>query len=236
VRALLTVALAGTFGVSLFAADGLSGTWTSGAGPAAKIYVFKAQGDRFIGAVCGPCDDPSTVLRIADGVVTDPGHATFSIVRDAGGTQPIAPTVTLTRVVGGGAPGSTPLVATVASLAPETRAAPAPVDGRWVAAGRVAQQNVTLKLRDGNSVWGVICGPCDNPDGVFLIEDGTLNGAAVSFFIHHIDTPAASVRQNGPGRNFMKGVITGNVMKFTWVREGRESEPGGEMTLIGPIR
>jgi hypothetical protein len=34
----------------------------------------------------------------------------------------------------------------------------------------------------------------------------------------------------------MKGVITGNVMKFRWVRAGRDSEPGGEMTLIGPIR
>jgi hypothetical protein len=25
-------------------------------------------------------------------------------------------------------------------------------------------------------------------------------------------------------------------MKFRWVREGAESEPGGEMTFIGPIR
>jgi hypothetical protein len=25
-------------------------------------------------------------------------------------------------------------------------------------------------------------------------------------------------------------------MKFKWVREGAENEPGGEMVLIGPIR
>lgn len=37
-------------------------------------------------------------------------------------------------------------------------------------------------------------------------------------------------------RNFMKGVISGNVMKCGRVREGHESEPGGQMTLIGPIR
>ena len=60
---------------------------------------------------------------------------------------------------------------------------------------------------------------------MFLIEDGVLDGDAISFFIHHTDR-----------RNFMKGVITGNVMKFKWVREGHETEPGGEMTLIGPIR
>jgi hypothetical protein len=74
-------------------------------------------------------------------------------------------------------------------------------------------------------VWGIICGPCDKPGGVFLIEDGALDGDAISFFIHHTDR-----------RNFMKGIVTGNVMKFKWVREGRETEPGGEMTLIGPIR
>ena len=114
------------------------------------------------------------------------------------------------------------LIATVKSEpAPRTPA----LDGRWVAQGRTAQQNVTLKLRDGNTVWGVICGPCDKPEGVFLLDDGTLEGDAISFFIHHTDR-----------RNHMKGVITGNVMKFTWVREGHESEPGGQMTLIGPIR
>jgi hypothetical protein len=34
----------------------------------------------------------------------------------------------------------------------------------------------------------------------------------------------------------MRGVLTGNVMKFKWVREAAENEPGGEMVLIGPIR
>ena len=221
-RSAASVVLIAAFGVPVFAADGVSGTWVSGAGSAAKVYVFKPQGDTFIGAVCGPCDDPSTVVRVTAGKVIDAGHVTFSVVGGA------ASNVTLKRVVGGEM-----VVATVRSETPQKTPQ---LDGRWVAAGRVSQQNVTLKLRDGNKVWGVICGPCSNPDGVFLIEDGLLEGEAISFFIHHIDTPAASVRQNGSGRNFMKGVIAGNVMKFKWVREGRESEPGGEMTLIGPIR
>ena len=209
-----TVFLTAAFGVPVFAADGVIGTWMSGAGPSAKTYVFKTQDNTFIGTVCGPCDDPSTVFRVADGIVIDAGHVSFYIV---GGDGPAASTIALTRVDGDGS-----VVATVKSVAaPRTPR----LDGRWVAAGRVAQQNVTLKLRDGNRVWGVICGPCDQPAGVALIEDGALDGDAISFFIHH------------PGRrNFMKGVITGNVMKFNWVREGRETEPGGEMTLIGPIR
>ena len=176
--------------------------------------MLKTRGNTFTGAACGPCDDPSAVFRIADGVVIDAGHVSFSVVGDAG-TAPS--TLALTRVDGDGS-----LVATVRSVAAQNTPR---LDGRWVAAGRVAQQNVTLKLRDGDKVWGVICGPCDKPAGVFLIEDGVLDGDAISFFIHHIER-----------RNFMKGVITGNVMKFKWVREGRESEPGGEMTLIGPVR
>jgi len=204
--------------VPALAADGVTGNWSSGAGPAAKVYVFKAQGDRFIGTVCGPCDDPSTVFRVAGGTMTAAGRVSFSIVGGEGGPAPS--TISLKRVGGDAA-----LVATVKS---EAASKTIDLDGRWIAAGRVAQQNVTLKLRDGNKVWGVICGPC-NPEGVFMIEDGMLEGDAISFFIHHFD--AAGIR-----RNFMKGVIAGNVMKFKWVREGRENEPGGEMTLIGPIR
>jgi hypothetical protein len=148
---LLAILIAGAFAAPAAAADGVIGTWTSGAGPSAKTCVFKTHDNTFIGTVCGPCDDPSTVFRVADGTVTDAGHVSFS-------------------VVGGGPAAST----------------------------------IALPRADG---------------------EGALDGDAISFFIHHTDR-----------RNFMKGVITGNVMKFKWLREGRESEPGGEMTLIGPLR
>ncbi len=199
--------------VQVGAVDATISNWTSGTGATAQTYVFKTRGSTFTGVVCGPCDDPSTVFRIADGVRLDDTHVTFSIAGTAIGST----TVRLTSVDGPGV-----LEATV-KYVPQPKTGR--VDGRWVAAGRTAQQNVTLKLRDVDNVWGVICGPCDKPAGVFLLEDGKLAGDNISFFIHHTDR-----------RNFMKGVITGNVMKFNWVREGHESEPGGQMTLIGPIR
>ena len=143
-RRAATVFLTAAFGVPVFAAHGVSGTWVSGPGPAAKTYVFKTHDNTFIGTVCGPCDDPSTVFRVADGTVTDAGHVSFLIV---GGDGPAAATTVLTRVVGDGS-----LVATVKSVAaPKTPR----LDGRWVAAGRVAQQNVTLKLRDGISASAI---------------------------------------------------------------------------------
>ena len=49
------------------AADLLSGTWTAGNGPDARVYIFKVSGDRITGIVCGPCDDPASVFRIEDG-------------------------------------------------------------------------------------------------------------------------------------------------------------------------
>jgi hypothetical protein len=49
-----------------------------------------------------------------------------------------------------------------------------------------------------------------------------------------MDTPASD--RTGLSRNIMRGTLVGNVMKFTWVREGAENEPGGEMVLIGPVR
>jgi hypothetical protein len=254
-RLLSAAAALALFSIPAMAAEGISGTWSSGAGPGEQTFVFRVQGTAFLGIVCGPCDDPATVFRIADGRIVDAQHVTFSVVHDDGGplfkqfgpyrdrvTATLAGTeltlqtrregssdspagMVLNRVLGKRG------VATASVGAPK----PSDISGRWVAVGRVSQQNVTLKVRD-NKISGVICGPCDDPDGVFLIEDGILEGDSISFYIHHIDTPYASVQANGPGRNFMKGTITGNVMKFKWVREGRETEPGGEMVLTGPIR
>ena len=252
-------ALCVVFTPSVEGAAGLGGTWSSGDRATDQTFVFRVQGDAFIGIVCGPCDDPSTVFRIADGRVLDGGRVTFSIVHDTGGplfakvgpyrdqvSGTLAGTqLTLQSKREGGTEGSVSLVlnrvvgrrdSARAGATSSPSAAPLPaIDGRWVSVGRIAQQNLTLTVRDGR-VAGVICGPCDDPDGVFLVEDGVVNGNTISFYIHHIDTPVASVRANGPGRNFMKGTITGNVMKFTWVREGRENEPGGEMVFTGPIR
>jgi hypothetical protein len=255
----LTALLAGALLPSMaYAAEGISGTWSSGAGSGEQTFVFRVQGDRFIGIVCGPCDDPSTVFRIADGRIVDSTRFAFTVVHDDGGPQfakvgpyrdQISGTLAgtqmnlIVRREGASDDGTSMVLHRVLVKRPSSSTAGTPsqwksasaIDGRWVAVGRVAQQNVTLKVR-GNKVSGVICGPCDDPDGVFLIEDGILDGSNISFYIHHIDTPVASVQANGPGRNFMKGTISGNVMRFKWVREGRENEPGGEMTFIGPIR
>jgi hypothetical protein len=257
----LATALVVLFPVAGAAAAGLSGTWMSGGG--GQTFVFKVHGDWFTGLVCGPCDDPSSVFKIDEGRMLDSDRLAFTIAYDTGGPdfKRVGPyrahvtatlagnqltmvaqhaagrgtgvTTVLKRVVDGYA-GVNPesVVATVPSLSREA-SKPSPIEGKWVAAGRNAQQNFILKVRD-NRIWGLVCGPC-NPDGVFLIDDGTFDGSNVTFYINHLDTPP-SARKSGISRNIMRGTLSGNVMKFKWVREGAEDQPGGEMTLVGPIR
>lgn len=245
----------------VLAADHISGAWTTG-GPAPQTFIFKASGERFAGITCGPCDKAASVLRVEAGRMLDGGRVSFVVSYDTAGPRfnelgPYrdrfegsfangrlllsaqtegrsgpASTLTLTRVVEGFVPDTTN-VPPSSLLTADPAVAPSPLEGRWVFPGRVAQQNATLKVR-GQKVWGVICGPC-TPEGVALIDDGMFDGTTMRFYINHIDTPP-SPQQKGVRRNIMTGTLTGNVIKFKWVREGAESEPGGEITLIGPIR
>ena len=221
------------------AADLLSGTWTTGEGPTARVYVFKVIGDRFTGIVCGPCDNPASVFRIEDGRVIDENHASFfiaqqrveaSIARNAM-TLAGANAVSLTRVVQNFELNPQP-------LAPLPGGSPRPpaaqIEGHWVSVGRTAQQNWIFKVR-GNELWGLVCGPC-TPAVVAMI-DGRVDGDTITFYINHIDTPPAPNR-TGIQRNVMTGTISGgdnaNVLKFKWVSEG--SGNTGEITMIGPVR
>jgi hypothetical protein len=234
------------------AADLVSGTWTTGDGASARVYVFKVSGDRLTGIMCGPCDDPASVFRIEDGRLVDTDRATFFIRRGSNRERVDAslarnamklssrpesaasatPTLTsLTRVVENFELNPQPLPPTPAG---SSKAPAAAIEGRWVSVGRTAQQNWILKVQ-GNEVWGLVCGPC-TPAVVTMI-DGRIDGDTVLFYINHIDTPPSPTRK-GIQRNVMTGTITGgnntNVMKFTWVSEG--SANTGEITMIGPIR
>jgi len=245
------LALVALFSPSARAADGLSGAWSNGTGGGSRTYVFKVHGDRFDGIMCGPCDDPASVFRIEDGRMLDAERVSFSIAygsyrEEIGGTRYGSQLTLQAQREGGSGPPVTAVVKRVIENYPGLTLASstatgrstggaenvARFEGKWVAAGRNTQQNFILKVR-ANTVWGLVCGPC-RPDGVFMIDDGTVEGSNVTFYINHIDTPPSG--RTGLSRNIMRGTLVDNVMKFKWVREGAENEPGGEMVLIGPIR
>ena len=236
----------------LQAADLVSGTWTSGEGAAARVYVFKLSGDRLTGIMCGPCNDPASVFRIEEGQMVGADRATFFVRSKAGRdrveaslarnvmklsvrpettTGAAATSTSLTRVVQDFELNPQPLPPLPASTGKPPLA---PVEGHWVSVGRTAQQNWILKVA-GTEVWGLVCGPCT--PGVVTMLDGRIDGDTILFYINHIDTPANPNRK-GIQRNVMTGTITGgdntNVMKFKWVSEG--SANSGEITMIGPVR
>jgi len=239
----------------VLAADFLSGTWTSGEGAAALTYVFKMSGDRFTGIVCGPCDNPATVFEIEDGSMVAADRAVFFVRHEGTGRDRVEASIArnaLTLSVRAEAnPGAVPvsraLIRVVPSFELVPKSLPAPtsapgpasassfVEGRWVSAGRTAQQNWILKVRDGR-IWGLVCGPC-TPAVVTMI-DGRIAGDTITFYINHIDTPPDAARQ-GIQRNVMTGTIgagvNANVMRFTWVRE-QASGQGGEIVMFGPLR
>jgi len=242
--------LAIAFASPVFAADQLSGTWTTGDSPA-QTFIFKASGDRFAGIACGPCDRAASVFRVEDGrmdgdrisfvviygsyrdrVSGSFANGGLSLTAQPAGRNARATTLNLKRVVEGFVP-NTSNVAPSSLLTTDPIADPSPNEGRWVSPGASAQQNLILKVR-GQKVWGVICGPC-TPNIVALIDDGTFDGTTLKFYINHIDTPP-SPQQRGVRRNIMTGTLSGNIIRFKWVREGTETEPGGEMMFTGPIR
>lgn len=251
----LGAALLILLGLPVQAADRISGAWmteTPGTGQHTQTFVFKVRGDSLVGVVCGPCDDPAAVFPIEDGSVADGENLAFS-VSDARGRSHVTGTMVsrnrfslrMQREGGAEAPSTTTLKrvvedfelspASIPAPAPSGRSSessPSPFEGKWVARGRVNQQNLILKVT-GDKVSGLICGPCD-PDGVFLVDDGRVDGNAIIFYINHMDTPVSADRQ-GVQRNVMRGTLTGNVIDFHWVREATPDEPGGEMTFIGPI-
>jgi hypothetical protein len=141
------------------------------------------------------------------------------------------------------------LLLSIALITSALFAADAPVafqatdlEGKWIAdSGNGAPQAFVFEIR-GNKITGVTCGPCDAAH-VYLIEDGSVTGDRLSFYIRH-DDRGESLAKNGPYRDAFTGMLSGNQIHLQWHREGAsggeappsESVLHGELTLIGPLR
>jgi hypothetical protein len=110
------------------------------------------------------------------------------------------------------------------------------LEGKWIAdSGNGAPQAFVFEVR-GEKITGVTCGPCD-PAHVFIIEDGSVTGDKITFYIRHEDR-GEGLAKYGPYRDVVTGTIAGNEIHVRWHREGggENEAPHGEMVLIGPLR
>lgn len=113
---------------------------------------------------------------------------------------------------------------------------PEDLAGKWIAdSGNGAPQTFVFEIR-GGKITGVTCGPCDAAH-VFVIEDGSVTGDKIVFYIRHEDR-GEGLAKYGSYRDMVTGTLDGNEIHVKWHREGgSENEaPHGEMVLIGPLR
>jgi len=245
--------------------DLVSGTWTAGDGPAARVYVFKVSGDRITGIVCGPCSDPAHVFRIEDGRLLGGDRASFFIRYSAAaaaargngshGNYRERVEASLSRNVmtlsarpesdSTAAGVSTSLTRVVENFVLNPQPLPpAPPNAGRAPARNVEGHWVSVGRRaqqnwilnvQGGEVWGLVCGPC-TPAVVTMI-DGFVDGDKVHFYINHIDTPPSPTRQ-GIQRNVMTGTMAGedNSNIMKFTWVGEGSGNTGEITMIGPVR
>lgn len=92
----------------------------------------------------------------------------------------------------------------------------------------------------GNRFFGIVCNgdstaPCLG-DTTFPIEDGTINGDEIVFYIGHIDLGTGKYGGD-PYRNMFTGKIQGNVITWNMRRDPNGPDDGftGRMQFIGPI-
>lgn len=105
------------------------------------------------------------------------------------------------------------LFLTAVALAADVK--PADLAGKWIADDGKGTPQVFVFEARGDKISGVTCGPCD-PAHVFVIEDGSVTGDKITFYIVHEDH-----------RDMVTGTVDANEIHVQWHRE---------MVLIGPVR
>jgi len=122
------------------------------------------------------------------------------------------------------------LFLTAVALAADVK--PADLAGKWIADNGKSTPQVFVFEARGDKISGVTCGPCD-PAHVFVIEDGSVTGDKIKFYVVHEDR-GEGLAKYGSYRDIVTGTVDGNEIHAQWHREG--GSENGEMVLIGPLR
>jgi hypothetical protein len=104
-------------------------------------------------------------------------------------------------------------VACVALSAPSLQAADL-VSGTWTVVDSSATR-VYVFNASGDSLTGIMCGPCNDPASVFKIEDGRMLDADRAIFFIRYDTGGPAFRRYGPYRERVDASLARNVMRLS---------------------
>ena len=142
-----------------------------------------------------------------------PGSTPVAIVRGAGG--------------GGGGP-----PAAYVQPAPWRQIGPADVLGVWIGFGVGMEKQYFVIRRDGDTLFGLACGRCDNPYTMGALDHFAFHGDTVEFDIEHQDWG------EGDHVPFVRHVVAHvamNELRMDARRTDAPDRPGIVASLIGPV-
>jgi hypothetical protein len=243
--------------------NSLRGGWFADVNGERHIVHLVANGAALSGIYCTDCTQPRTLGVIDDFKVTDDGLR-FTLyqgdlgkqrtpvfgqlrnqqltLRKGGANTAIWLTMHRARTIAKPPPaprnGTTtprpPAAAYVSPASAETLNTAA-VAGLWLAGAGPNKQYFSFKQFRGG-LRGLVCGSCDDPNNMAVLDGVRIEGTTLHFDIVHEDNGLAFA-EHGPHRNVSRAQLSRNEMHL-WVIPSFEpaSFTPIEMTLLGPIR
>jgi hypothetical protein len=106
------------------------------------------------------------------------------------------------------------------------------VIGVWLGFGVGMEKQYFIIRKDGERLFGIACGRCDNPYTFGALENFKISGELLEFDIAHQDWGDGDII---PFDRHVKATITMNEMRMDARRPDQADRPGIVASLVGPI-
>ncbi len=184
-------------------------------------------------------------LRV-EGTSGAPGGGAFewTLHKDSRGPAPSPlPVTRLPRPAGEAPPAPLPTNVPPAARRPAPRPyvapgpwetlTPAKLAGVWLGYGAGIDKQFFIIRRFGDGLRGMVCGRCDNPYTMGVLDDFEIDGDTLEFNILHEDWGFGSL----PYHNHVTAHVSNNEMRISTFQDNRPAGQGphSEASLMGPI-
>jgi hypothetical protein len=244
-------------------ADAVRGGWMADVGGVRHIYMLTVRGTEVTGTYCTDCSDVATLALIEKGVlaadglkfeVVNPGPIAY---RDTVTAKLVGDQLEVTRQRNGATAAPTKVMlhrSTAKQPAPPPPApanaaprpayvppgpaeplTPAKVAGLYLRGEGPTKQYFMFK-QNGTELFGLACGPCDEPNNMAPLDRVSIEGTTLKFGIVH-ENNAKAFYDKGPFSNDARANIMRNEMHM-WVIPSYEAPTSTpiEITMLGPIK
>ena len=244
-------------------ADAVRGGWLADVGGVRHIYMLTVRGTAVTGTYCTDCSDVATLALIEKGVlaadglkfeVVNPGPMAY---RDTVTAKLVGDGLEVTRQRQGAAAAPTKMVLHRSTAKPAAPPPPPPagapprpayvppgpaepltpakVAGLWMFGEGPGKQHFSFK-QNGSELFGLACGPCDDPNNMAPLDRVSIDGTTLRFSIVH-ENNAKAFYDKGPFSNDARASISQNELHM-WVIPSYEPPTFKpiEITMLGPIR